>query len=87
MTKLEIIKNNKRKYAEVEAEIAGMNNSLAKIVKEKMILAWIKGNKWLGGLSDSVANKLIEKIAELGYDELEIIGEFDRQIEEYTRRA
>ena len=82
MTKLEIIKDNKRKYAEVEAEISGMADGLAKTVKSMMILAWIKGNKWLGGLSDSVANKLIEKIAELGYDESDIINEFDKQIGE-----
>ena len=82
MTKLEIMKDNKRKYAEVEAEISGMADGLAKTVKSMMILAWIKGNKWLGGLSDSVANKLIEKIAELGYDESDIINEFDKQIGE-----
>ena len=82
MTKLEIMKDNQRKYAEIESEISEMPDGLAKTVKSMMILAWIKGNKWLGGLSDSVANKLIEKIAEFGYDESDIINEFDRQIGE-----
>ena len=83
MTKLEVIKENQRKYAEVETEISGMSAGLAKIVKQEMILAWLKGNKWLGGLSDSVANKLIEKISKLGYDEMQVINEFENQIMSY----
>lgn len=83
MTKLEVIKENQRKYTEVEAEISGMSDGLAKIVKQEMILAWLKGNKWLGGLSDSVANKLIEKILKLGYDEMQVINEFENQIMSY----
>ena len=83
MTKLEVIKENQRKYAEAEAEISSMSDGLAKIVKQELILAWLKGNKWLGGLSDSVANKLIEKISKLGYDEMQVINEFESQMMSY----
>mgnify|MGYP006908796824 FL=1 len=83
MTKLEVIKENQRKYAEAVAEISSMSDGLAKIVKQEMVLVWLKGNKWLGGLSDSVANKLIEKISKLGYDEMQVINEFENQIMSY----
>jgi len=85
MTGFEIVKANRQKYSEVEAEITTMRDGIEKAVKQEMILKWIKGNKWMGGLSDSAAQKSIDKLASLGYDPMEVLDEFDRQIMAYNR--
>lgn len=83
MTKFDLIKFNKAKYAEIELEISKMPEGLAKEVKQEMILAWVKGNNWMGGLNDTKASRLIERISKLGYTVEEIIDEFHRQTEQY----
>lgn len=80
MTRLEIMNENKKAYAEQEKKIGGMAPGLEKEVAVRYILPWIKGRKWLGGMSDSAANRIVEKIEALGYDEYEIMDEMDRQL-------
>ena len=82
MTKLEIMTANKKAYAELEAQIKKMNG-IEKVVAENLTLAWIKGNKWMGGLSDSKANKIYEKLMDMGYSFEEIDDEFQKQINKF----
>ena len=85
MTKLEVIKANKALYTKVVDEISKMPEGLAKAVKEHLILRWIKGNNWLGGLSDTEANKAYSKLIELGYEDIdEIEGEYITQMGAYV---
>lgn len=79
MTKLEVMKMNKKYYAEYVEKIKNMNG-LEKAVAESMVLEWIKGNKWLGGLSDSSYQKISDLLVQQGYDEFDIMDEFNRQI-------
>lgn len=80
MTKLEIIKINKANYKKLTAEIPALEG-LEKLVAENLVLVWIKGNKWMGGLSDSKAQKIYEKLMGMGYTFDEIDNEFHKQIE------
>lgn len=82
MTKLEIITTNKANYNKQMAKNETLTG-LAKAVGETLTLAWIKGNKWMGGLSDSKANKLYEKLMEEGYELEEIDQEFQNQMDQY----
>lgn len=79
MTKLDVIKANKKIYADVEKAIESMTG-LEKAVAQNMTLAWAKGNNWMGGLPDAKANCAIEKLMAVGYDEMDIINEFNKQI-------
>ena len=85
MTRLEIMQANKVVYAKVKAEIATMKDGIEKAVMQTMILEWVKGNNWLGGLCDSKACRLLEKLTKLGYDEDEAVAEYDRQIERWIQ--
>ena len=83
MTKIEIIKENKSLYTRVQEEIKSMNG-LQKLVAEHMVLTWIKGNNFLGGLSDREADKIYFKVfAPMGYSIEEVYNEFQRQIANY----
>lgn len=79
MTRLEVIKSNQKMYAEYSRKIDTMNG-LEKAVAQEMILKWIKGANWMGGISDSAYDKATEKLMNLGYDEDAITVEFDRQM-------
>lgn len=79
MTKLELMNENKKMYAELERKIPSMSG-IEKAVAETLTLAWIKGDKWMGGLSDSKANKMYDRLMREGYTFEEIDSEFSRQI-------
>lgn len=79
MTRLELIKENKARYAELQKRIPSMTG-LEKAVAEHITLKWVKGSNWMGGLSDSVANKAYEKLEAMGYEFDEIDAEFERQM-------
>lgn len=81
MTRFEIMEANKAHYEEYLKKIKGMTG-LAKLVAENLVLAWIKGNKWMGGLSDSKYQSIYEKKFEkFGYTFEEVDEEFESQIE------
>ena len=81
MTKLEVITENKKAYAKLEKKIPAMRG-LEKAVAQNITLKWIKGNKWMGGISDTVANRSYDRLMAMGYDFEEIRREEDRQMEE-----
>lgn len=83
MTRLEIMNDNKKEYAKLEKKILGMTG-LEKAVAQHITLKWIKGNKWMGGISDSVANRAYDKLMAMGYEFKEIMKEESRQMEEIT---
>lgn len=79
MTRIELEKLNKSRYERQirkNQELEG----LAKRVGETMVLAWIKGDNWMGGLSDRKSEPIIKKLEKEGYTIQEILCEFDRQI-------
>lgn len=82
MTKLEVIKANKKAYAKLTEAIKGMTG-LEKVVAETLTTEWITGNKFLGGLSDRKAQKLLEKIQRMGYDIDKAMDEYDRQMKRF----
>lgn len=83
MTKLELIRKNKKQYAELEAKIPAMKG-LEKAVAENITLKWIKGNKWMGGLgAGMMGQRCFERVMNLGYDFEEVDAEFERQISQY----
>lgn len=82
MTKLEIITINKANYTK-QMEKNETLTGLAKAVGQTLTLEWIKGNKWMGGLSDSKANKIYEKLMAQGYGFEEIDQEFENQVSQY----
>lgn len=79
MTKLEVMKANQKNYAAMEKRIKGMGDGLEKLVAVNITLKWIKGTKWMGGLSDSVAMKAYGKLMDMGYSFDVIDAEFQRQ--------
>ena len=82
MTRLEMMNNNKAEYAKYVEKIAGMQG-IRKAVAENLVLEWIKGNNWIGGISDSKYQKISDKLVAQGYDEMDIMDEFDKQISEF----
>lgn len=82
MTKFEIIRQNKANYDKCLKEIPSLEG-LEKLIAENLILPWIKGNKWMGGLSDSKFNHIYKKLMNMGYSFDEIDDEFNRQIEKF----
>lgn len=75
-TRGEIIKINKKYYADLQDKIANMEDGLEKDVASELGLKWIKGNNFLGGLSDRVASKSIEKLMkkyDCSYEEIDDI--------------
>lgn len=79
MTKLEMMKKNQKNYMAMEKRIEGMENGLEKLVAVNITLKWIKGTKWMGGISDSVVMKAYDKLMAMGYSFDEIDAEFQRQ--------
>lgn len=79
-TKLETMKNNKERYAKVQEEIKGMKPGLERDVKEKVILPWIKGDNWMGGMPDRKFEQIAKKMP---YGVNEIYDEFQKQMMKY----
>ena len=82
MTKLEVMKINKKMYVEYSKKIENMNG-LEKVVAQRLVLSWIKGNKWMGGLSDSQYQRISDELVANGYDEMKIYDEYNKQIENF----
>lgn len=80
MTRLEVIKANKKNYAELVERIKTLEG-IEKLVAETFTAEWCKSNNWLGGLSDSKANKIFARIKHMGYSFDELYDEFERQTE------
>lgn len=83
MTRLDIIKEHQRQYAELSLRIASMPESIERAVAQYLILPWIKGVKWMGGMSDAKAQRAFETLQTLGYTDYEIFSEYDRQMAQY----
>lgn len=84
MTKLDVIKENKANYEKVSRKLNGMSG-LQKLVAQYLILPWLSGHNWLGGLSDTQGNKAYAKIVSMGYDYRDIEKEEQRQQDEIYR--
>lgn len=84
MTRLEIMNHNKKLLSDIlkEGKYKADEKSLEFLVRYNLITAWVKGNKWMGGISDGLYQKISDRIAQYGYDEMAIYDEFDRQIAE-----
>lgn len=79
MKRLEIVKENRRRHEAVREQLGSMSG-LEKAVAENVILEWLSSNNWMGGLSDSRAQKIYEKVARMGYSFEEIDTEFQKQM-------
>ena len=82
MTRLEIMKAQKELYAKLIGIIPTLEG-IEKAVAQEITLEWIKGNNWLGGISDSKYNKASLRLENIGYTWEEIYKEFGRQMEVY----
>lgn len=80
-TKIEIMKNSKKMYEKAQNEIGGMKPGLQRDVKEKLILPWIKGDNWMGGISDRKFEQVAKKMP---YTFDEIYSEFHKQMMDYS---
>lgn len=78
ISRLELMNINKKHYADLLSKLKKMSG-LEKAVAQKLILPWLKGHNWMGGLSDSATDKGYEAIMKLGYDFDEIEKEEHRQ--------
>ena len=84
MTKLEIMKSNKKLYTAVLEETEKMGMSFEWAVKEFIILPWIRGNNWMGGISDSKFQKASDKIKDMFCcDDTDIYREATKQMRTY----
>lgn len=75
-TRLDVMKANKKHYADLQDKIANMEDGLEKDIASELGLKWIKGANFMGGLSYSVANKAIEKLMkkyDCSYEEIDDI--------------
>lgn len=85
MTRLELMTQNKIHYEEVSNELIGMQDGLEKAVKKELILRWIKGTGWIGGLGTPQERAGFDKLHKIGYvDDDVICREFDEQVEMYS---
>lgn len=85
MTRLEIMKLNQKTYVDFSRQIDAMDG-IAKAVAQTLTLTWIKGKKWMGGISDSEYQKGADKLEAMGYAADDIMNEFDRQMVEISDR-
>ncbi len=80
MTRLEVIKENKKAYARLAEAVNGMSG-LERLVAECIMLPRLKSNNWAGGMSDAQWQKIVDtKIAPCGYSVDAISEEFDKQV-------
>lgn len=80
MTRLEVMKVNKANYDKALTEIATLPAGLTKDVKQHLILTWIKGTNWMGGISDKKFSQIANT---LPYTFEEIYDEFNKQMMSY----
>lgn len=81
LSKFEIMRENKALYSRIESAILKMPNGLKKLVLTYYALPWCKNNNWMGGMSDSKSQAVIDKLVKFGYDEYEIMDEMDNFID------
>lgn len=79
-TRGEIMQANKKMYEKAKSDIGGMKPGIERDVTEKLILPWIKGNNWMGGLPDRKHQQIVSKMP---YKFEDIQKEFDRQTSKY----
>ena len=79
MAKLEVVKANKKAHAELVEAIKTMEG-LEKAVAETLTTEWLTSNKFMGGLSDSKAQKILERLERMGYDMDNAYDEFEKQM-------
>ena len=80
MSRFEIMRENKAQYEVYSKKIAEMTG-LTKLVAENLVLVWIKGNNWMGGISDSRYESIYErKLKRFGYTYEQVHEEFENQI-------
>lgn len=75
MTKLELINQNKKRYAFVKEHLDDLKTGYDVLVS-RLVLAYIKGTKWTGGLSDSRAQDIMCSIVMSPFAD-EVIGHLD----------
>lgn len=75
MTKLELINQNKKRYAFVKEHLDDLKTGYDVLVS-RLVLAYIKGTNWMGGFSDSQAQDIIRSIIKSPFAD-EVIGLFD----------
>ena len=79
-TKLEVMKQSKDNYSKVQEEIKSMKPGIERDVKEKLILPWIKGTNWTGGISDSKFSQIAKRMP---YSFDDVYNEFQKQMMKY----
>lgn len=79
MARSEVIKANKKAYAELVEAMKTMEG-LEKEVAGTLTTEWLTSNKFMGGLSDSKAQKILEKLERMGYDMDDAYDEFEKQM-------
>ena len=72
MTKLELINQNKKRYAFVKEHLDDLKTGYDVLVS-RLVLAYIKGNKWMGGFSDGQAKGIMRSIIKSPFAD-EVIG-------------
>ena len=83
-SKLEVITANKKAYKEVENYIEKLPNSLEKDIYKYLILNWLKGHNWLGGLSDYEADEVMDYFDNIITSKFDSDGNFLESLEEDT---
>ena len=84
MTKLALILEHKKQYAMMEEIIPTIEDPFEKLIAKTMILPWIKGRNWIGGLSDTKASEVYVKYFEpLGYTSMQVYDAFNEFTEKY----
>ena len=79
-SKLEVMKQSKDNYSKVQEEIKSMKPGIERDVKEKLILPWIKGTNWMGGISDSKFSQIAKRMP---YSFDDVYNEFQKQMMKY----
>ena len=84
MSRLDLMTANKKLYNKVLEETEKMPMGLEWAVKYYIILEWIKGVNWMGGISDSKHQKACDKImSDYGVDYDTVFTEELKQMKEY----
>ena len=80
MRRIDVIKANKKHFEEHVSRIRSMGD-FEKQVAENVVLPWLKGNNWMGGMKDSEFEKSSKRVP--GHTEAEVYEEFWRQVKTY----
>ena len=75
MNKLELMNQNKKRYAFVKEHLDDLKTGYD-VQVSRLVLAYIKGTKWMGGFSDGQAKDIMCSIIKSPFAD-EVIGLFD----------